>query len=132
MTAPGACGRVCLQSKAEEKEIDHGKSKPLVKGEPDDPYANLIKKKGKRKGGASGGAGAAAAPVKPKAVKLAYDPSDLVMWEKLGFKPPATSEDCPALHEQLLAKREVRRAPLRTLFSRRRALVSRRLRPPYE
>jgi len=90
------------ESKAEEKEIDHGKSKPLMRGQEEDPYANLVKKKSKRKGGAA----AAEAPAKPKAVKLSYDPSDLVLWGKLGFKPPVTSDDCPALREELLAKRE--------------------------
>ena len=48
--------------------------------------------------------GGEAAPAKP--VKLAHSPEDLGLWGKLGFSAPSTTADCPALYEQMLAKRE--------------------------
>ena len=76
----------------------------------DDMYGGLIKKKSKRKGGGAGGpasaAGGAVVTSMPKAIKLKYSPEDFTIWEKLGFKPPLASDECPALHEQLLSKRE--------------------------
>ena len=71
--------------------------------EDDDPYAGLVKSKKKGKGGGGGGA---AAPAKPKTIKLSHSIDDLAIWNKLGFEAPPTSDDCPALYEKLIEKRE--------------------------
>lgn len=110
------------EAKVEAKAVEHPDGqKPLTKSslDDDDPYANLVKKKSKRKGGApkeagvgagtpsiGGAGGAAVAAVKPKSMRLSHSVEDFALWDKLGFKAPATTEDCAALHEQLLAKRE--------------------------
>ena len=69
----------------------------------DDPFAGILNKKSKRKGGAST---AGSAPPKPKPVRLSHSPEFFAVWDRLGFKAPTTSDDCPALHLDLLAKRE--------------------------
>eukprot|EP00967_Tisochrysis_lutea_P042717 scaffold51426_cov28-Tisochrysis_lutea.AAC.1 len=77
------------------------KGAKIIKRDDDDDYfAALRSKKGKKKGGAG------AAPVKPKSMKLSHAPEALASFAKLGFSAPATTEDCPALHADLLAKRE--------------------------
>jgi len=96
------------EGKVEEKLIEHpAGTKPLQKADldGDDPYANLVKKKSKRKGGPVGGDKSLGA-TKQKPMKLALSPEDFVLWDKLGFKPPSTTEDCPALLDELVAKRE--------------------------
>ena len=91
-------------------EIDHGGKQPLKKADLDegDPFAGLKKSKSKKKGGGmtGGASGAPATLAKQKSMKLSHSPEDFVMWEKLGFKAPIVSEDCLALHAQLLEKRE--------------------------
>ena len=67
-----------------------------------DLYADVVKKKSKRKGG-----GSASATLKAKSVRLSHSPEDFALWEKLGLKAPGTSDACVSLHEELLAKREV-------------------------
>ena len=94
---------------AEEKVVDHGKFVPVTKAnlDDDDPYAGLKKTKSKRKGGGGGSVpGAPASLTKQKSMKLVHAPEDLGLWSTLGFKAPATSDECVGLHEQLLAKRE--------------------------
>ena len=39
-------------------------------------------------------------------MRLSHSPEDFALWEKLGFKAPSTTDECPALLELLLAKRE--------------------------
>ena len=93
-----------LPKKAEEKaeaqaiEVPAG-VKILKKEEEDDPYASLVKKKGKK---GKGGGDAA----KPKSVKISLGPEDFAIFEKLGFKAPAETGECAALYEQLLEKKE--------------------------
>ena len=101
------------EAKAEAKQIEHpAGAKPLVKKalDEDDPFASLGKKKSKRKGGGAAEAGTAA-PAKPKVIKLTHAPDDLTLWEKLGFKAPNDTSECPTLLEKLIAKREVRARP---------------------
>ena len=94
------------EAKAAEAEIAHPDGAKLVKkGEPDDPFASLAKKKSKSKM-KGGGAAEASAPAKPKTVRLSHSPDDIVMWGKLELRPPSTSDDCVEMHAQLLAKRE--------------------------
>ena len=77
--------------------------KPFKKAqEEEDPYAGIVKKKSKRKGGND-----TAAATKSKSVRLSHSPEDFAVWEKLGFTAPSSSDECPALYEELLAKREV-------------------------
>ena len=92
---------------AKEAEIPEG-AKVVKKAslDDDDIYGGLVKKKSKRKGGGGGGNAAAAAPAAPKAIKLKHSPEDFALWDKLGFKAPMSSEECPNLHVELLAKRE--------------------------
>jgi len=101
------------ERKEETKEAEVPDGAKVVKKlnlDVDDMYGGLIKKKSKRKGGGAGGpasaAGGAVVTSMPKAIKLKYSPEDFTIWEKLGFKPPLASDECPALHEQLLSKRE--------------------------
>ena len=97
------------EAKAEAKAVEHPDGqKPLTKGDDDvDPYANLVKKKSKRKGGGGAAAAGPGAPlVRQKSMRLSHSPEDFALWEKLGFKAPSTTDDCPALLELLLAKRE--------------------------
>jgi len=95
------------EEKKEDAPIDVPKGAKLHRGkgtndgEEEDPYAGLIKKKSKRKGGKD-----AAAPEKPKAMKIALGPEDFAIFEKLGFKAPSTTEDCPKLYDELLEKKE--------------------------
>jgi len=72
--------------------------------EDDDPYASVMKKKGKgaRK---NKGADGMAAP-KSKSVQISLAPQDYLLFEKLGFKAPQETGDCSILHEQLLEKRD--------------------------
>jgi len=90
-----------LPKKEVKAEPEEG-SKPFRKAQDyEDPYAGIVKKKSKRKGGSD-----PAAVAKPKIVRLSHSPEDFAVWEKLGFTAPSSSDECPALHEQLLTKRE--------------------------
>jgi hypothetical protein len=73
----------------------------------DDPFACLIKKKkgkGKGKGGGAGASGPAES--KTKTMKLSHSVEDFALWDKLGFRPPSSTDECPELHTRLLEKRE--------------------------
>jgi len=92
--------------KEEAKQVETPGGMKLHRGkssleDEEDPFAVLIKKKGKKSKGVAG-----AAPSKPKTVKIALGPEDFAIFEKLGFKAPAETGDCPALYDQLLEKKE--------------------------
>jgi len=95
---------VVAEVKAEIAVPDGVKVAKKANLDDDDVYGGLIKKKGKGKG--KGGAATAAAPAAPKSVKLTHSPEDFAVWDKLGFKAPMKSDDCIALYDQLVEKRE--------------------------
>ena len=97
-----------------QKVVEHPKGVNIAQKadlDADDPFASLRKSKSKRKGGSGGGgAGAGGGGVsggaRSKPTKLTHAPDDFALWDKLDLKAPATTDDCAALKEQLLAKRE--------------------------
>eukprot|EP00962_Isochrysis_galbana_P000530 scaffold153_cov105-Isochrysis_galbana.AAC.6 len=91
--------------KKELSAQDVPKGAKIVKRDDDDDYLTALRsKKGKKKGAGPGVAGGA--PPKPKSVKLSHAVEALSSFAKLGFSAPPSTEDCPALYEELLAKRE--------------------------
>jgi len=96
-----------VEAKKEVSPEEAPKGTKVLKRDDDDDYLAALKsKKGKRKGGTAGPGGGAAAPHKPKPTKLSHSVDSLASFAKLGFTAPASSDDCPALHTELLAKRE--------------------------
>jgi len=83
---------------------DVPKGARIVKRDDDDDYLVALRSKKGKKG--KGGAVPGAAPAKPKSAKLSHAPEALASFAKLGFAAPPSTDDCPALHEELVAKRE--------------------------
>jgi len=94
-----------LPKKEEEKkeeQVIEGAYKGKSNLDEEDPFASLKKTKSKRKGGGA----KEGAPAKPKSMKISLGPADFAIFEKLGFKAPAETGECPALYEELLKKKE--------------------------
>jgi len=77
------------------------KAKSTLEDE-EDPYASIVKRKGK---GAKKGKASDSVAYKPKSMKISLAPEDYLLFEKLGFTAPQETNECSGLHKQLVEKR---------------------------